>query len=67
MQEAIDTLNVRVINVTEQTLIDALETCIVDHNKTFIDVAQRSALNGLFVFISNELSVVRESFEICYN
>lgn len=37
-QKVINKLDSRVVDVTEQTITAALETCDVDHNKTFSNV-----------------------------
>lgn len=63
MQEAISKLKDRVINIGEQTVVDALETCDVDHNKTFIKAALRNALNRQLVSILDDFLRTRESFE----
>lgn len=63
MQSAIDKLHDRVINIAEQTAVDALENCDVDHDRVFIKDTLRSALNGLLVSTIAESSGVETSFE----
>lgn len=42
MHYSIDMLNDRVIDIADQTMVDALEACIVQQNKVFIKAALRS-------------------------
>lgn len=62
MQEAIDKLDDRVINIAEQSVVDALEACDINYNKTFIENALRSVLNELALSFLNDSLLVRESF-----
>lgn len=59
MQEAIHKVVVRVIDIAEQTVIDALEACAVDCNKSFIKKALKSALNGWLVSLQSEFPGVK--------
>lgn len=47
MHGTIGKLYYLVINVSKRTVIYALETCDVDHNKSFIEEALRSSFNRL--------------------
>lgn len=62
LREATDKLDVLVINVAEQTVFDALETCDVDENKTFTKSALKSALIRLQLFSLDDLSGNGKSF-----
>lgn len=63
LEEALDKIDDRMIDVAEQTVINALETCDVDHNKAFVKGALRSALKSLLLSIMEDSSGIRESFE----
>lgn len=64
MQEVFPKLEDRVINITEQTVVDALETCDEVQNKALIKNALRSALYRFIVFILGKASGIKESFEV---
>lgn len=53
-EEATDKVGDRVINIAKKTLDDALKTCDVDHNKSFIKAVLGSDLNGLLVSIQDK-------------
>lgn len=63
MQKVIGKPDECVINIAEQTVVDVLETCYVNHNKGFIKGAMKSALNDLLVCILSDSSNLREFFE----
>lgn len=50
------------IDVAERTVVDTLETYDVDRNKAFFKAALKSVLNELVVFILDDSSEIRESF-----
>lgn len=58
-----ETLDDQVMNISQRTVIDALETCKVDHNKAFIKGALRNAPNSLLISILKNESGIRESSE----
>lgn len=51
------------MDIAERTVIDALETCEVDHNKAFVKEALHGALNSLVMSILEDEFGIRESFE----
>lgn len=51
------------IGIAKQTVVDALESRNVVQNKAFIKGALKSVLNELLVFILDDSSGIRESFE----
>lgn len=61
MQEGSSKLDDWVIDNVKQKVIDALETCDIDHNKAFIKAAMRSALKELLVSILDAWSSFKES------
>lgn len=63
MKEAIGKLDNRFIDITEQTVVNALKICHVDHNKAGIKGALRSALFELLVSISDDTSAMKKYFE----
>lgn len=63
LQVAFDKLHDCVIIIVEQTVLDALETCKVHHDKVFIKAALSKALDRLLVFVPNDLSGRRKFFE----
>lgn len=63
MQEAFNKVNDCVINIVQQSVADALETCNVDHNKAFIEGALESAMNGFSLFILGDSWNIRNSSE----
>lgn len=63
IQEAVEKLGDPLINITEQTVVDELETRDVDHNYAVMKGAVRSALNGFLVYIMGDSSDNRKSFE----
>lgn len=63
MQEAIDKLDDQVVEIAEQTVLKAPETCDADHNNVLIKGALRSVLTGLSVSILDDSLGIRESFE----
>lgn len=54
LQKAFDKLDDRVINIAEQTVVNALEICDEDYNKEFFKVALKNALIELFVSIKDD-------------
>lgn len=62
LREATEQLNGWVVDLAERTVINALETCKVDHNKTFIECALRSTFYSLLLIIFEYESGIRESF-----
>lgn len=52
-----------VIDLVEQTVINAIKRCDVDHNKTFVKETFRCHLNTLMLSITKKSSGMRESFE----
>lgn len=48
MQKAVGKLDDQVVNVAEQTVLEALKTCEENLNKDFNKAALRRALNGLW-------------------
>lgn len=62
MQEAIDKLDGRVINIFEHAVVDTLETCSVNHNKAFIKGALRKALNPLLLATQDDTSGIWKYF-----
>lgn len=63
MQEGINKLDNGVLDTAKQTVLDALEASDVDPNKSYIKVALRTALNGLLVFVLNDLPGTKESLD----
>lgn len=63
LQDAMEKLDDRIIDLAQKTVIDALETCDVDHNETFIKEALCSALNSLLPSILEDDSGIRELFK----
>lgn len=63
MPEAINKLNDCVKNIAEHTVIDALETCDVEHSKAFIKAVLKRAFNGLLASVQDDSSGIKESFE----
>lgn len=54
--DLIEKLDCQVMDLAKRTIVDALETCNVDHNKTLIKGALRSALDNLLPFILEDES-----------
>lgn len=63
MQGAIDKLDGRMIDMAEQTVVDASKSCYMNQDKAFMKGALRSSLNVLLVSIQDDLSNIRNSFE----
>lgn len=63
LQEAIEELDDRVINITERTVVNALEACDMDQNYAFLRGTLRSVLNRLLIFFLDNWSGVRGSFK----
>lgn len=63
MQNAIDKLDNRVIDIAEQTRIDALENFKLDSSRFFIKDTLKIALNKLLVSILNDTLGIMECFE----
>lgn len=63
MHKATNKLGDRLVDIAEQTVVDAFETYDVDHNKDSIKGALKSVLNELLVFILDNSSQIRESFK----
>lgn len=64
MEEAIDKVGYQLNEIVDQTVVDALQTCDVDHYQAFIKAALQSALSRLLVSMLDDSSVIRESFKI---
>lgn len=62
-QEGLNKLNDRAIDLGEKTIIDAHETCNLEHNKAFVKKALCSELNSLLMSIPEEESEIWESVE----
>lgn len=67
MQEAIEKLNDHVIDISEQTVVDALKTCGVDRNKAFIKGALRKASNELLASFFSWFIRYWKTFGKCSN
>lgn len=64
MQRATIKLDSRVVDVAKLVVIDALETCTVEHIKAFIKSALRTALNESFISIIDNSTKTQESFNV---
>lgn len=51
------------VNMVEQTVVDAIESCDADHDKAFNNGALRSTVKRLLVCIPDDLSGIINSFE----
>lgn len=60
-KKALYDVNDRIIDVAEQTVLDASETCDVDQNKTAVQGALHSVLISLLLSIKEKFSRIRES------
>lgn len=59
----LDKMDDHIIDVSEQTVINALEMCDVDYNKAFVKGAILSALNILLLSIMENFPGTIETFE----
>lgn len=60
---ALETLDVRVIDIAEQTIIDILEKFSSEHNKVFVRQAIRSAIQDLLASILEDETGICVAFE----
>lgn len=49
LQETINILDDQVVHFAERKVVDALETCIMDHNKAFMKRALRSTFKSILM------------------
>lgn len=63
LQDALDKLDNKVIDLAGRTVVSALETNDVNHNEVFVKDALCSALNSLLLSILEDDSRIRVSFE----
>lgn len=63
IQEGIDKLNDRVVNLGKQAVLYALEARDMNHNKDVIKAALKSGLDGLLVSIMDGSSGIKGSYE----
>lgn len=63
MQETVDKLDDRAMDIAEKTAVIAPETCNVDQNKAFMKGSLRSTLNRSLVSVLNDPTGNREFFD----
>lgn len=64
MHKDLGKLDSQVVIVAKQTVINALETCDINHNEVCIKSALKSAPNGLLISVMDSPLEIRKSFKV---